>query len=232
MLRLFSQMLKLPIAVFVYGMEMMVRTMQGMQKMADQSIDALIGGKLPDNSGEPIHEFEFARSTGAGVSVAGPVISSSAEPTNYSTDKEKSTMEDIDLRGDDLKLVAYRIVFTRRDHEVLLVDDTELITFPTTLADYQGLKLSEFLRQIRDKPEKRPQKWMDKKYPEEQYREKDSTGKDTLYKGLPQDDINEFLKVNVQLLARYERREKEYERDQADALKGIESVLKGAYDET
>ena len=41
--RLFGQMLLLPFTVFVYGMELFVRTVRGMQQAADQGMDVMAG---------------------------------------------------------------------------------------------------------------------------------------------------------------------------------------------
>src|SRR5436190_22434889 len=43
MTRFVSQMLKLPLTAFVYTVEMFVKTMQGLRKIADQGIDVMTG---------------------------------------------------------------------------------------------------------------------------------------------------------------------------------------------
>src|SRR5438270_11339544 len=49
--RLFGQMLLLPFTVFVYGMELFVRTVRGMQQAADKGMDVVAGGAGPPPAG-------------------------------------------------------------------------------------------------------------------------------------------------------------------------------------
>src|SRR5947208_1289769 len=43
MMEFLAQMMRLPVMAVVYSMEMLVKTMQGLQRMADQGIDAVVG---------------------------------------------------------------------------------------------------------------------------------------------------------------------------------------------
>jgi len=219
MMRLLTQMLKLPVAAFVYSVEMLFKTMQEMQRMADQGIDALVDGIAPARAG-PGHAH--SQVSDAAMSF-GDVAPGGAAATNHTTHEETSDMTDVDLRGDAVKLVRYFIVFNRRDYEAYLGDDTEVITYSTNEGDYQGSKKAEFLAQIAEESAEIPDKWRKKNYPPEEFRDPHDK---TRFIGLPRQDIEEFLKVKVELVHRYERHEAEYEKDQADALEKLASAVK------
>jgi|SRR5262245_12731198 len=222
MMRLLGQMMKLPVAIFVYGMEMLVKTMQGMQKLADQGVDAMLQGIPPQSEMNKEAGCAQSQFSGSMMSVNEGARHRGAKTINHITHMEVSKMSDQDLRGDDLKLVRYVVLFTRRDLEVAFPEKTELVTYSTTLGDYQGAKKAEFLRQIDADPIPRPQRWIDNDYPESKYR--DTDGKK--FRDLPKDDIDEFLKVNVQILERYDKEESAYDKDQVKELKGIKEALK------
>ena len=57
-----------------------------------------------------------------------------------------ATAMDEDLVGDDVKILNYTIVFTKRDAEaVLQTDREEIVDYPTDEASFAGLKVAEFL---------------------------------------------------------------------------------------
>jgi len=43
MIRVFGQLLMLPIAAFVYGVEMLIKTMQGVQQVSNQGMEVMVG---------------------------------------------------------------------------------------------------------------------------------------------------------------------------------------------
>ena len=213
-------MLKLPVEVFIYGMEMLVKTMQGMQKLADQGVDTMLGHDAPSQGGEPYIQHD--RIGGAVIVLNDGAIQHGAEIINHTVHKEESNMSDVDLRGDDLKLVRYAVVFTRYDLEVSFDEKTELLTYATSLDEYKGAKKSDFLLDLEKNPRPIPEKWKSNgaTYPPAECRDGDK------FKCLPQADRDEFLKVAVQLIDRFEKGEDDNERDQTKALKGLASTVK------
>ena len=225
MLRLLNQMLKLPVAAFVYGMEMLVKTMQGMQKMADQGVDAVLqAGLLPESeaTGESGTEYGLFGSSAPPASSEYALYGGAAN-TNHATHMEESKMADQDLRGDDAKLVRYSICFIRRDFEAFLAEDTEVVSYSTTEGDYQGSKKAEYLADLRHDGAERPRKWKLNNYPADEYLD---PGDKNRFVNLPGDDFDEFVRVKVEVLARYERKPGQYDKDQADALKTLASAVK------
>ena len=132
-------------------------------------------------------------------------------------------MSDQDLRGDDSKLVAYYITFTKRDLGTYLGGDSEVISYSTTEADYGGAKKAEYLAQLKTDGAPRSDKWKTGNYPPDDYL--DPNDKDRFI-SLPSDDFEEFVKVKVEVKARYETEPGQYEKEQADALKKLASAVK------
>src|SRR5437763_5268068 len=60
-MRLFGQMMMLPFTVFVQGMEWFIKTIQGMQKVADDGMDVMPGGTAA--SPAPISQSDHATNT-------------------------------------------------------------------------------------------------------------------------------------------------------------------------
>jgi hypothetical protein len=98
------------------------------------------------------------------------------------------------------------------------------VDYSTSLGDYQGSKKVEFVNKLKDEGIERPQKWVDEDYPDEEFI-KERDGKEYVI-GLPSDDTEKFLRVKVEVLDRYEKDDADYEKDQTDALRGIEKELR------
>ncbi|HVS82126.1 MAG TPA: hypothetical protein VHE60_10370 [Pyrinomonadaceae bacterium] len=220
MVRLLTQMMRLPGAVLVYSVEMFAKTMQGLQRITDQGIDAIVG-----------NEAQAGRLTGGDQARSPPpttifnesATTGRAENSNTVTPKEESKMSDVDLRGDDSKLVAYFITFTKRDLGAYLGGDSEVISYSTTEADYGGAKKAEYLADLQNEGAKRSDKWKTSNYPPDKYLD---PGDKDRFIGLPPEDFEEFVKVKVEVKARYETEPGQYEKEQADALKKLASAVK------
>src|SRR5437588_561310 len=142
--RLFSQMLLLPFTVFVYGMELFVRTVRGMQQAADQGMDVMVGEAARPVTGVPAGENQFTdkRAVSGGapppahtqggwgdlkvhttISTGDGTTGEAAEATH----KEIEKMRDKDLSDDQLKLVRYKILFVKRDYEAAFPEREEVV---------------------------------------------------------------------------------------------------------
>jgi hypothetical protein len=225
---LLAEMFRFPLTIFVSTIEVFTNSMRGIQRSTDRVIDTTVGGMI--------------QSPGQSVRRATPP-SDSIEIRKYDTlttsvelkdqhQKEQSEMEDIDLRGDDLKLVEYDIWFTKADLEAYLAEGKEVVTYSTTLGDYRGARISKYLKRLRGEggrppePGERSQKWLDNDYPPPEYRaDEDGTQNNdgAYFIDLPQDDIDEHLKVDVRIKGRRSKNEK----DESDRLKDINKTLRG-----
>jgi hypothetical protein len=193
MMQFLGQMLKLPISAFVIGIEMIARVMREFQKTFDQSIDAVASGgaetlgKMSDG-GSRSNDKEAV--SACKVALAKDVNASAC--TNMEDDK----MPDVDLSGDDLKLVRYKIVYTLRDKEAVLKIGDELVNYSTTAADFGGRKVTQYVTNLlASDPEK-------------------AAGLDSRY-------ISSFVEV----LQRFPKQEKEYDKMQVAELEKIRERL-------
>jgi hypothetical protein len=206
MLRLIGQMLTAPLAVLVYSMGMLVRTVQGVQRLANQTLDGLTTGPAAPPGPDPP-----AARTGRGPEAARAPAWTAVGPVSPcgSMAKEDRQMKDQDLGGDDLKLVRYKIIFTKRDQERVLKEDEELVAYKTTVADFGGQKVGQFLSEAKDvaagKPP--PPSW--------------KVGADfKIKKG-----DERFVKIFVEVLDHYPKEDAEYDKQTVEALRDISRKL-------
>src|SRR5262245_23112504 len=112
MVKFFGQFMKLPLEAFVYSMEMVVKTMRGIQQVVYQGIDMMTDGIAQTLVDAPLAEGDVT------TDVTDEPIGDNAETAQHIPQKEERKMADRDLRGDDeLKLVRYKILFVKRDYE-------------------------------------------------------------------------------------------------------------------
>ena len=219
MARLFGQMMLLPFVTFVYALESFARALREIQHTGVRTLDAFTGreddfdhavaprdGYAPRNRGEP------ASSVGGTDYRALDVIDQSIRTSVQPTETEGREMTELDLRGDDLKLVHYTIVFTKRDVEEALDFGIDLINYTTTEGDYKSTRKDEYIRKVLKSGEgfKRPDEWVTEKYPEAKYIE--NRGGVEYVIGLPEEDRNKYLRVFVEVVARYEKEERPYKK--------------------
>ena len=119
MLRILSQMLKLPIAALVYSMEMMVKTMRGLQAMADESVDLVTSEVAQTFGSAPEGQSDLNSPTG---SESDGVIQDGTETMPL----EETKMADIDLSNDRVKVVEYYILSIEPDNEHILGERDEI----------------------------------------------------------------------------------------------------------
>lgn len=197
MIELIRQFVQLPMNVFAFGLDLMRRSIGGFQGIADLGVQAAEGA---------------SRSLATPVEAAGAALSDGIRraqaPTAWKEDRMNG--RDQDLSGDDLKLVRYTILYIQRDREAFLERGEELVagnldgnTFASYLIDRWR---AGFQRQGIEPP---PAKWGGGFRP-------DFAREDWKY-----------LRVYFEVLQRFPREEKEYDRTQVDALNRIAHALGG-----
>ena len=205
-MRLFGQMMMLPFTVFVQGMELFIKTIQGMQRATDDGLNVMVGGTTQ----APGSQSDLTTS-----SVTGGVIKDDAA-TNL---KEKINMSDTDLSGKDtLKLVRYKILFIKRDYETAFPEAEELVADSMDATGYTAWKIAQFIQKLADKKTDVPAQWdgypVNRHPPALPYRDHN------ILLGLPEDD-KKYLRVYFEVLERYDREEAKYEQQEIDVLKQI-----------
>jgi hypothetical protein len=212
MMRFFSQMMKAPMAAFVYSMEMFVKTMQGIQRMADQGIDAMVGG-IAQSLTDAAHS-DIVLTNDPEMQATGDATGDSSETK---ANKEAKKMKDQDLSGEDtLKLVRYKILFVKRDYEHAFPEKEELVSYDTSGPEWVGLKVAHFMSKLATT--KKPEKWREKPYPPE------VTGEYIMK--IPKED-QKYIKVYFEVLQRWDRQEAEYDKQQVEVLREIRDRIGG-----
>ncbi len=137
-MRLFGQMVMLPFTVFVQGMELFIKTIQGMQRATDEGMNVMVG------TTQTLGEDPGARDL---MSKTSSVTDGVIKDDVATTVKEKSNMDDKDLSGKDtLKLVRYKILFIKRDYETAFPEAEELVSDSMDDTGYTAWKIAEFIQ--------------------------------------------------------------------------------------
>jgi hypothetical protein len=230
MMRLLGQMMKLPVAAFVYGMEMLVKVIKDVQKTADQGVDTMVNGIAQGLGAAPRGHDDLTidapasagsqavgqtADTQAGLDIGARtsgIVAADAKPTL----REEKKMPDTNLSDDMLKLVRYKILFVKRDYEHAFPEVEELVSDNLNPTAYTAWKIAEFIQTLARGTTDVPRKWTDG-YPNN-YR------KGGKLIGFPEDD-KKYLRVYYEVLDRYVREPFKYEEEQIDVLKEIRDKL-------
>lgn len=206
----FSQIMKLPMAAFVAGLEMIARTMREFQKNFESNVDA-VSAEVAQTLGAKSDGNSDAHSRSGGISEV------DADITQPTIDKEEKDMGDQDLGGDDLKIVRYRIIFTKRDFETVLDEaEEEVVDYPTDGGSFGGLKVARFMARLAKGAVNLPTEWKGRDYPK----------KNSPRRGweIPQED-ERYIAFVFEVVRRVERQEAEYAKDKVHVLRQIRDTL-------
>ncbi|OLE53187.1 MAG: hypothetical protein AUG51_14435 [Acidobacteria bacterium 13_1_20CM_3_53_8] len=220
---LFGQMMMLPLTVFVYGMELFVKTIQGRQSVPDDGMDVIAGRTtlLPYETPHNRNESTSSRSTCV-------TDGSAKEDAAQTIPKETNNMNDRDLSDNDmLKLVRYKVLFIKRDYEVAFPEVEELVSDDLTDTAYTAWKVAEFIQSL-DETAVPKKKWeggtdggKKPKYPKyAQY----TGGKWVIHK-LDEED-KKYIRVYYEVLDRYPREKFKHDERQIEVLEEIRDRIK------
>ena len=236
---LLGQMFMLPFTVFVYGMEMFVRSVRGIQQVADQGMDMMVGGPSQSLPGVPADEPQPTgqMSIVGGVPPAGPQQGgwgdlefetktltnvSTVEDAAEANQKEIVKMPDKNLSDDQLKLVRYKILFVKRDYEVAFQEREDLVYDNMTGEAFTAWKVAEFIQRLGR--EEVPYRWRKRDYPRPfTVDQKDPEKKIPVYIDRLDETDKKYLRVFYEVLDRYVREEDED--DEVSVLRGIRTAI-------
>lgn len=223
--RVFGQLLMLPIAAFVYGIEVLIKTMQGVQDISNQGMEVMLGPQgrpsgLPEIRAAPAFpaQQDF-NSTVADSAVANDSTHNKEEQT-LSINGSYDSGHDKDLHDDMLKLVRYKILFVKREYEVAFPEREDLVSENMDGSAFAAWKVAEFIQQLANGNTDVPAKW-GSKYPSEDRDKYVTNGK---LKAFPDDD-KKYLRVYYEVLERYPREKFKYEEQQIRVLEEIRDKL-------
>ena len=232
---LMGQMIILPFRVFVYGMELLVDAMKGMQTTGQRGLDVFAGGNgtperpeaLPETQAAPV---SAARSSEAATS--GTQVEIAEVPVTETANEEKRNM-DKDLNDDMLKLVRFKVLFVKRDYEHVFGEWEELVSDNLDGPAFAAWQIAKFVQRMGSKKVKVPDKWKDEvndtvpdwvktepklpRTPPNGKADADLTGLD--------EDEKKYLRVYYDVLERYPREKLKFEEDQLKELRGIREAI-------
>jgi hypothetical protein len=221
-----GQFFLIPVATFIYGVELLVKTLQGMQEATTQGMSAVVGS-APQTTASESGPAEIE----VGLSQTGPVNTqeSGATSTDVIEKKEENTLSndgngiglDKDLHDDMLKLVRYKILFVKREYEHAFPENEDLVSDNMDGASFAAWKVAEFIQQLAKEKTDVPTKWVDR-YPSE---DRDTYVKDGKLIAFPDHD-KKYLRVYYEVLDRYPREKFKYEEQQIEVLKEIRNELR------
>jgi hypothetical protein len=231
-IRLFGQMLMLPLTVFVYGMDMLVRSMQEARRLADEGLELTAGARTQERR-ERACEVEVADVRREAVrphseTEGGPVAQTPLAATNATpvTERRPSHAEetkqpeeemDRELRDDMLKLVRYKVLFVKREYEYAFPEQEDLVAENMDGSAFTAWKVAEFIQDLERQGQPVPGKWG--KYPGGEW------VREGRLRGLPHED-KKYLRVYYEVLDRYPRERFKYEEQQVRVLEQIRDELK------
>jgi hypothetical protein len=208
---LVGQLLMIPMAAFVFSVEMFVKRIQEMQRVTNHGMEVVLVGKnkTPATSQEANRQEDRERAEQSSE----PSSVDNGECSARSRFEEKRKV-DKDLRDDMLKLVRYKVLFVRREYEVAFPEREDIVSDNMDGSAFTAWKVAEFIQDLAKKETRVPKKWQDKNYPPTEYVD------DGKLLGLEEED-KKYLRVYFEVLERYPREKFKYEEQQIRVLEEI-----------
>jgi|SRR5579872_1063988 hypothetical protein len=206
---LFGQLLMIPVAAFVFSVEMFMKRIQEMQRVTNQGMEIVLAGKNVAPGQEDSGRENPPRAEQNSERLADDEV----EFRTKSRFEEKRKV-DKDLRDDMLKLVRYKVLFVRREYEVAFPEREDIVSDNMDGSAFTAWKVAEFIQDLAKKETRVPKKWADKSYPSSEYIE------DGKLLGLDEED-KKYLRVYFEVLERYPREKFKYEEQQIRVLEEI-----------
>jgi hypothetical protein len=129
-----------------------------------------------------------------------------------------------DLSGDDLKVVRWRIIFTKPDLEASFEERTEIV-YSTNGGSLGGIKVSEFMGKVERKEIERPRKWRDNEYPPaSNFPGGDQTPKDEKYWSFPDEDLR-YIEFQYEVIRREARQDPNFDSSRNKDLRSIRDAI-------
>lgn len=202
MAKVFTQIFRFPLAVFVYSMEAVLNALRDIQRTTDQTLDAMAEGFT--HTGEKATDDHLTD----GVN---------SKDDRQTTDKEEREMPDQDLGGTGLKYVSYSILFTKPDLEATLEQQQEvLVNYATNGESFAALRIAEFFERNAAGEVRRPAVWRENNYP--------ANAIDEFHWRIPDDD-RRYVTFIYQVDRRLDKGDPNYPKEQVRVLKEIRDRL-------
>lgn len=229
LMRILGQFLMIPIGAFVYGVEVLLKTVQEFRQTTNQGLEVVVGiqpctNDLPEARAAPASENSDDQPDSVLNRNLG-IDETDNEKSDLTTTCEEKKMLDKDLHDDMLKLVRYKILFVKREFEHAFPEQEDLVPDDMDGSAFTAWKIAEFIQDLAKQRTREgqeevnirvPHKW--KNYPPREFIV------EGYLIGLPHDD-KKFLRVYFEVLDRYPREKFRYEEQQIEVLKEIRDKL-------
>jgi hypothetical protein len=194
-----SVWIRLPFAAMVLSMQMVVKTMEGLQRLAEEGINAVFGAveRWPAPTRDAVVQrnitegTEPAQSDASATGPSNPITSGAPTAPAATNPKEQHTVNK-DLHDDMLKLVRYKILLVKRRYERVLDDGESLVHDNMDATAFTAWKIAEFIQN---------------KQPDLDHQDK------------------KYLRVYYEVLDRFPRERFKFEEEQIDVLHDIRDCL-------
>src|SRR5690349_21855846 len=242
---LFSQFLMIPVATFIYCMELVMKTMQGMQQATNQGVEVMVGsnafpGRMRKEESAPESSANVLKNN---IQTGDPGITTEEDKKlNDNNSNIQNYCKPDQKEGKCLVLWRYKVLFIKRNFEHAFAEQEDLV--PDDVSDITAWKIAEFIQQLGHCKVEVPRKWIEQRYPSptSKYWKVNCMGNDNgeasseeidpdksterIYLiGLPEDD-KKFLRLYAQQLASYTRQDPKYEERQIEVLQQIRDRLR------
>lgn len=225
-------LLRMPLTLFVGGLDLFLKTMRDFQTTYDQTTETLIigTGEMLRGGAERVPRGDAQNLAMDAALVpsstpTGPPAPEAERPANAiqatlitPTGKEHQVSDwnrEKDLSGDELKFVSYSIIFTKRDFEATLQGEREeLVDWATDEGGFAALKISDFLDRLA-RGRDIPYEWRGGNHPSGEYGYDDDEEPDT-FSRIPNVD-RKYINFILRVRDRRPRAEQEYDKEQTRA---------------
>jgi hypothetical protein len=162
--RLLVYILKMPLGMFAAGLDLFLRTVREFQEVFNEAADSVMAD-VAGGPGGPAAEGWPAEVGGPAPPQPGP--GPAKYPDTQPGEKERASMNDQDLGGDDAKNISYWITFIKPDYVATLQGlRTETIDYASDAGSYGGQKIGEFYQSMAaPNGIAYPQEWLNKSLP-------------------------------------------------------------------
>lgn len=240
---IWGQFFMIPVTTLVGSIELLLRTMQEVQQVAQHGMQVMATGP-PVASSKGIENTRYSEPQEANLGIGGRKTGSRTASEEDKTLNENYNYCNPDPNaGQCLKLWRYKVLFIKRDLEHAFDEAEDLVS--DDVSDITAWKIAEFIQKLGHRRVEVPRKWLDNNYPDgadgldhirigeethppeswKDVREARRAHKRIYLWSLPEPD-KKYLRLFSQVLAEYTREEPEYDRLQIKYLKEIAHNLR------
>lgn len=179
---LFGQLLMIPVAAFLYGVDVLLKTMQGMRQVTSRGVEVMLGPNefltTPAEKSAPAEKSVPEMQRDPSKTVTGNNVTTNKEDTKLneygpkindpnqnfcSPNQQTVVVATHQPQAPCLILWRYKVLFIKRDLEYAFSEAEDLV--PNDVTDITAWKIAEFIQELGHCKVRVPGKWIEKRYP-------------------------------------------------------------------